>query len=371
MSNKRLRLGGSAGKVVTTSKSNSLVVKTSQFPVCECTNILSRLPCDLFAMNILCDFFCLEELAQFDCALTNHSLRAHFVKVYASVVLNRHTILKFDATVKWIRSRGLRGKHFELWHGINKSSLLTLFKSGAFFESLNLTGYDYMTDAMLSKLATGSPLLKSVNLAYCSDLTDVGVVSLASSCRLLEQVVLWGCYEVSNTAIVSLAANCPRIQHLNLRCCRKVTDEGLQAIAKGFVSIISLNFTYCRSISDVGVEFLARAFPKLRRISFGYCVNITDAAVRNLAHHCPQLECLDLTGCDISNEALVLIANSPMSRTLRELLISTCRNITDLGLQLLGEKCKQLVSIHMAGCDQITMVGVRSLPATCVVHNPA
>jgi hypothetical protein len=370
---KRRRLQGATSSQAGSPRSSWLAIKNPQVDSTrsESTHLLSLLPHELFAQNILCDHFSLEELAVFDCALTNHDLRRYFGQVYGSIVLQRHTILKLDSVIKWIRSRGLHGKHFELWHGINKSNLQTFFKCGAFFETLNLTGYDYMTDSMLTKLSSGSPLLKSINLAYCSDLTDAGVASLAMNCRSLEQVVLWGCYELSNNALVSLATNCPRVQHLNLRCCRKITDEGLQMIVGGFASMLTLNFTYCRCITDRGVGYLAHAYPMLRRVSFAYCVLITDEAVRHLSHHCPYVESLDLTGCDISNESLLLIANSPIGRSLRELLISTCRNVTDLGLQVLGEKCKQLTAFHMAGCDQITLAGLRSLPATCVVHNPA
>jgi hypothetical protein len=360
---KRRRVSGTSG-------SSAVVVKDAPIRF-DNNNILTALPHELLAINVLRDFLTLEELAVLDTALSNKSLRAYFAQVYACIVLDRHVVLKLDATVKWLRSRGVRGKHFELWHGITKSNLTGFCKSGALWESLNLTGYDYITDVMLTKLSGGSPHLKHLNLSYCADLTDVGIRALSVNCRQLEHVVLWGCYELTNSAVESLAANCPRIQHLNVRCCRKITDSGLQAIAGGFSCMRTLNFTYCRTITDAGVWHLAKAFPMLTRISFAYCVLITDAAVRYLSQRCPQLEALDLTNCDVSNEALVHIANSPMSKHLRELHVSTCRNVTDYGLQQIGEKCPNLVSLHIAGCDQITLAGLRCLPATCIVHNPA
>jgi hypothetical protein len=63
-------------------------------------NILSTLPYEFFAVNILVEYLTLEELAGLDTAITNHALRAYFMQVYACVVLNHHTVLKFDAAVK-------------------------------------------------------------------------------------------------------------------------------------------------------------------------------------------------------------------------------------------------------------------------------
>jgi hypothetical protein len=334
-------------------------------------NILSSLPYEFFAVNILCEFLTLEDMAGLDCAVTNHALRAYFMQVYSCVVLKHHTVLKFDAMVKWMRARGIRARHFELWHGIGKTTLMNLFKAGAHWETLNLTGYDYMTDSMLARLSSGSPRLRSLNLAYCSDITDAGVHSLAVNCRDLENLVLWGCYGLTNDCIEYLSASCPRIRHLNMRCCRKITDEGLNLIAKGFSVMYSLNFTYCRTITDAGVYFLATAFPMLTRICFAYCVLVTDLSVRYLTRQCPALAALDLTGCDITDESLVYIANSPMSKHLPELPLSTCTKVTDFGIQQLGDKCRGLTSLHVAGCDQITLAGLRSLPPTCVVHNLA
>lgn len=342
-----------------------------------CKHPIASLPFELVASSILCDHFTLEEMARFDQAITNRSLRSYFMQVYTHAVLTRHTILKFDDALRWMCVRGIRGRHFELWHGIGKVTLTSFFRAqsardgGALFETLNLTGYDYLTDAMVGRLAQGAPNLKNLNLAYCSDITDAGVAALASHCHNLRSLVLWGCYELTNESIAVLTHNCPKISTLNLRCCRKITDEGLAGIVAGFRTMYSLNFTYCRNITDIGVGYLAAAYPMLRRISFAYCVDVTDAAVRSLAQHCFFIECLDLTNCNISNEALLYIAYSPMARNLKELFISTCRNVTDAGITQLGEKCKQLTAFHVAGCDQITLAGLRALPPTCIVHNPS
>jgi hypothetical protein len=339
--------------------------------VADSKSIFDVLPMELIGQNILSQYLTLAELAVFDMALTNRAVRNFFLNVYRFVVVETPLEIKYEQTARWMRMRGVRAKHLKLWHDITKTSLLHLFRLGDHFETVNLMGHQSFSDILLTKLSQCAPNLKTLNLSYCSDITDTGIRVLAGHCRQLEDLTLWGCYELTDATVQVLAASCPRLEHLNLRCCRKISDEGLQAIARGFSVMRTLNFTYCRGITDKGVLLLAAAFPMLARISFAYCVLVTDATVLSLTQRCPQMECLDLTGCDITNQALAFIANSPMGRSLTELHLSTCRNISDLGLQQLGAKCPQLLSLHIAGCDQITLAGLRALPPTCVIHNPA
>jgi hypothetical protein len=351
--------------------SKYVVSKDSVWGTYDNTNVLMSLPPELFAALIFNDHFSLEELAKFDKVIVNRSLRAYFHQVYLCLVVSRPTIVKHDATLRWMRARGIRGKNFELWHGITKTTLLQFFKCGSQFESLNLTGYDCVNDAALSKLATSAPMLKSINLAYCADITDAGILALAKNCTHLEEVILWACYEVTDDCIRSLGVHCPRIRKLNLRCCRRITDEGLQLIGQLFPRMESLNFTYCNKITDAGVQHLAVGLRSLRQFSLGYCgANITDVCVKYLARHCRELEYLDLTGCEITNAGLMHLANNESAKSLRNLHISTCRQVSDMGLQQLGKRCARLLSLHMAGCEQITPAGLRALPAGCVVHYP-
>lgn len=342
-----------------------------------CKHVWGALPPDIIA-TVLCEHFTLEDLAVLDCSLTNHSLRSFFFQqVYPRVILSRHTILKCNAAARWMRVRGVRGRHFEFWHGVSKGVLSSFFKlhssaeNGAQFLSLNLTGYDYLTNMTLRELAVGSPNMVSLNLSYCSDLTDEGIKVLAQHCPRLQTLILWGCYELTNATVLALAAHCSSITNLNLRCCRNINDDGLAMLASGFRAMTSLNFTYCNKITDAGVRSLARSFPMLQRLSFAYCSLISDESVRLLSQLCPHLEYLDLTQCNIGDDALCYIARSGMAHSIRELFISSCNKVTDVGILQLGLRCRQLSTFHVSGCEHVSVAALQMLPRTCTIHNDA
>jgi F-box/leucine-rich repeat protein 13 len=61
-----------------------------------------------------------------------------------------------------------------------------------------------------------------------------------------------------------------------------------------------------------------------------YCEHVTDAGLELLAT-LPNLVSLDISGCNVQDHGVSSLGNS--SR-LRDITLSECRNITDLGLQV-------------------------------------
>lgn len=50
---------------------------------------------------------------------------------------------------------------------------------------------------------------------------------------------------------------------------------------------------------------------------------------------------------------------------LKDVVISHCRQITDMGLSYLSRKCTLVESCHMVYCPGITEAGVATMVATC------
>lgn len=51
---------------------------------------------------------------------------------------------------------------------------------------------------------------------------------------------------------------------------------------------------------------------------------------------------------------------------LKDIVLSHCRQVTDVGLAHLVKKCTLLESCHMVYCPGITMAGVATVISTCV-----
>ena len=332
-----------------------------------CSHPFTHLPATLIAFNIFSQFLSLEEIVAFDTAVNNRMVRSHFLDVCRCMILPHTIKLSEKNFANWFRIRGFKSPVIELAHSVGKLNLQYLYTLGNVLTCLNVTGVELINDKALTKLSKNCHELRSLNLTYCSDITDVGLVEVAKGCHMLESLVLWGCYHVTDISLNHITLGCPKLVDLNLRCCKLLSDEGLQYLSSRLVHLQHLNLTYCRNITDDGLIGISKAFPNLRTLRLAYCLRITDNAIVALAEHFQCLEVLDLTGCEIGDNALAAIAEGAMKRSLRELHIVACRGVTDLGMHRLGSNCVALKSCSIAGCDLVTETGLASLQAHCKI----
>jgi GTPase SAR1 family protein len=85
------------------------------------------------------------------------------------------------------------------------------------------------------------------------------------------------------------------------------------------------------------------------RISLTYCTGITNATLMCIADKCTQLETLHVNGCDkISDDGITDIAKK--NNKLRTLRYSYCTRVTDAALEVITNECPQLERLYAAGC---------------------
>ena len=92
-------------------------------------------------------------------------------------------------------------------------------------------------------------------------------------------------------------------------------------------SLTYLNVNYCEHISEAGIELLG------------------------LTH---SLVSLDISGCNCGDQGLSALGNNTR---LRDVCLSECMNITDLGLQKFAQQCHEIQRLDLSHC----MVGGSSL----------
>ena len=78
--------------------------------------------------------------------------------------------------------------------------------------------------------------------------------------------------------------------------------------------------------------------------NFSYCEHVTDAGIELLAS-IPTLISIDICGCNISDPGVVALGNNP---NFRDINISECCNVTDVGLQKLCPNVKGLENLDVS-----------------------
>ncbi|XP_023494604.2 F-box and leucine-rich repeat protein 13 isoform X4 [Equus przewalskii] len=219
-----------------------------------------------------------------------------------------------------------------------------------------------ITDGSLRSL---SPLkqLTVLNLANCVRIGDVGLRQFLDgpvSIRIRE-LNLNNCVHLGDASMVKLAERCPNLHYLSLRNCTHLTDIGIAYIVNIF-SLLSIDLSGT-DISDEGLITLSR-HKKLRELSLSECNKITNLGVQVFCKGSLLLEHLDVSYCpQLSDDIIKVLAIYCICIT--SLSVAGCPKITDSAMEMLSAKCRYLHILDISGCVLLTDQMLKHLQLGC------
>lgn len=204
-------------------------------------------------------------------------------------------------------------------------------------------------------------------------------------------------------AVVHTARHAP-LHRLCARRCAGLTAHGIaQTLTPMFAQLRSLDLSYTRVdddamaalfgsvVTDCGSKALAgecretqghehkqeeeeegkpllgsragsRAGSYLSSLVVNGCVALTPRSLATVAACRPPLRFLDVGGLDdaVMDSSLDMLLGA-VGGTLRTLIVSHCRRVSDVGLRIVGTRCPGLVSITLRGLPLVTDNGLREL----------
>lgn len=128
-------------------------------------------------------------------------------------------------------------------------------------------------------------------------------------------------------------------------------------------TLFALSLDNCCELNDTSLAIVARACTNLRRLSLENCNGITCEGLAHVAERCTLLEVLNLESCSAVADA-ALRALAPRCVRLLVLNVSATR-VSDAGLVALAP-CRNLHSLSLRKCSQVTAHGLQQLPAELV-----
>ena len=211
-------------------------------------------------------------------------------------------------------------------HPEQDSVLLHL--QGLPFESVNLKGFNALTDAGLAYLKDMP--LKTLSLQECWQVTDAGLAHLQG--MGLRQLSLMGCEEVTDAGLAHLKRM--PLQTLDLKGYRQVTDAGLAHLQD--MPLKTLSLQECWEVTDAGLGYL-KDMP-LEHLSLMGCSEMTDAGLAHLQDM--PLKTLSLQECwQVTDAGLAHLKRMPLEM----LSLERCSQVTDAGVAYLeGMGLRQL-----------------------------
>ena len=158
------------------------------------------------------------------------------------------------------------------------------------------------------------------NIRLCySRIQDKDILSLAHGCSNLTEIGLFDCCNITDESMISLARCCRQLISVDVEKCSNITDRGLTAYAD----------TFCNVYDAVSLPEMDNG-SLLRNINLSYCIRITDIGISALGQSCHLLSNINLSDCD---------------------------QVTDVGISALGRSCHLLSNINLSGCKKISEIG--------------
>ncbi|GJQ94139.1 leucine-rich repeat domain, L domain-like protein [Tanacetum coccineum] len=226
--------------------------------------------------------------------------------------------------------------------------------------SLCLAFCPSVTNAGLSSIASGCPLLSVISLSNCS-ITDSGLEILTKSCKSLIEVNLAWCLDITDRGIQSLNKNCRQLRALKISGCTKIAGVGFQGCTK---TLSFLEANYC-AFSPMGMSGILSGggLEYLNLYNLNECVSGHGLAAIG-SGIAANLKILNFQACSFFiNDAVISISKGcPL---LQEWNLSFCDQIFTSGWESIGLHCQNLEIIHVSGCSNLIDHGFLSLANGC------
>ncbi|XP_074873116.1 F-box and leucine-rich repeat protein 13 [Carettochelys insculpta] len=250
-----------------------------------------------------------------------------------------------------------------------------------------------LTDKCIQALVEKCQDIMSVVFLDSPHLSDVAFKALAE-CKLVK-VRIEGNNRITDLSFKLMSKSCPQIKHIYMVDCQKITDVSLKTISP-LKYILVLNLADCVRISDAGLRIFLEGSSgtKLRELNLTNCIYVTDSSLMKIAQRCHNLTYLnirycesvtdggiealgnmtslisiDISGTAVSDMSLVALGHI---RRMKELSISECRKITDMGIQMtdlciqyLSGVCHYLHFLDISGCVHLTDKTLKCLWKGC------
>ncbi|XP_007943388.1 dynein regulatory complex subunit 6 [Orycteropus afer afer] len=267
-----------------------------------------------------------------------------------------------DCTFKALSSCNLRKIRFEGNKRITDNSFKYIDKHYPNIHHIYMVDCKRITDDSLKSLSVLKQLTV-LNLANCIRIGDVGLKQFLDGpvSIKIRELNLSNCIHLGDASIVRLSERCPNLNYLNLRNCEQLSDVGIEHIVNIFPLVsVDLSGTL---ISNEGLMILSR-HKKLKELSLSECYKITDVGIQAFCKGSLILEHLDVSYCpQLSDEIIKALAIYCISLT--SLSIAGCPKITDSAMELLSAKCHYLHMLDISGCILLTDQILENLERGC------
>lgn len=217
-----------------------------------------------------------------------------------------------------------------------------------------------VTSRGLKAISRGCPSLRVLSL-WNTPVGDEGLLEIAKGCHQLEKLDLSQCPAITDKALFAIAKNCPNLTDLTIESCSNIGNAGLQAIGQGCRNLKSVSLKDCPRVSDQGIaSLLSSTSFSLMKVKLQK-MNVTDVSLAIIGHYGKSVTDLVLCGLpNVGERGFWVMGSGQGLQKLKSLTITSCRGVTDLGLEAVGKGCPNLKQFCLRKCAFLSDNGLIS-----------
>ncbi|XP_063407958.1 F-box and leucine-rich repeat protein 13-like isoform X2 [Mytilus trossulus] len=288
-------------------------------------------------------------------ALANKCTKIHTVSVLGSPLLTDESFKKLaqHKRLKKLKTEGNQRISDVAMKSIGQCQGLT---------HLYITDCQRLTDASLKQL-TSCKELRVANFADCVRISDGGVRPLTDgdSADKIRELNLTNCIRVSELSVINMLKKLKHLTYVSLCFCDHISENGIEILGQ-MHSLTSLDISGCK-VTDKSLSLLGNNY-RLRDVTLSECIDITDLGLEKFTQQCKEIERLDLSHCwQITDGAIKNLAFC--CQNLNALNLCGCKNITNMSIQYLSGVCKYLNTLDISGCLHISDKSLKYLRKGC------
>ncbi|XAR68752.1 hypothetical protein NMG60_11000110 [Bertholletia excelsa] len=210
----------------------------------------------------------------------------------------------------------------------------------------------------LKRVLNRYPNVTRLDLSLCPRITDSSLSAVSVVCsKMLRSIDLSRSKFFTHVGLSNLVVNCSNLIEIDLSNAMDLKDSAAAAIAEA-KNLEKLWLIRCKSITDMGIGCIAVGCRKLRLINLKWCLGIGDLGVDLIAVKCKDIRSLDLSYLPVTNKCLPSILKL---QHLEDLVLEGCYGINDDNLAALKEGCKSLKMLDISSCQNVSHVGLSFL----------
>ncbi|CAA6654331.1 unnamed protein product [Spirodela intermedia] len=156
-----------------------------------------------------------------------------------------------------------------------------------------------------------------------------------------------------------------RADYLQRRSLRLLRHGSLPAILRRYGSLERLDLSACPRIDDSAIRaaFYGIRLHALRSVNLSRRSALRCFGLGFMVNACPALETVDLSYCSgVGDREMAALARAPL---LRELNVTKCLGVTDVGLARVAVGCSKLERLDLKWCLEISDIGIDLLVKKC------